>query len=292
MSDSIITLLGDERPPPPIGEDVRARLEAALAAAEAEAESQPDDPEALIWLGRRLAYLGRYREAVAAFDRGIERWPEDARFYRHRGHRHLTLRRFADAQADFETAARLIAGRPDEPEPDGIRAARAEPSSTLHFNVWYHLGLVRYLGGDLTGAADAYRACAAVSETDDKLVATSYWRWLTSTRNGDMTTAATVLQSIRPEMDVRDNTPYHRLLLLFRGLLTPEELVAEPAGGSSAAMNDSTLGYGIGAWHLIGGRDDEAVGWFERVYAGPQWAAFGFIAAETELAARRSAGQP
>jgi hypothetical protein len=33
----------------------------------------------------------------------------DPRFLRHRGHRFITLRRFADAEADLERAARLIA---------------------------------------------------------------------------------------------------------------------------------------------------------------------------------------
>ncbi len=79
MADSVVTLLGDTLPPPPLAEETRARLEAQLAEAEAAARERPDDPDALIWLGRRTAYLGNYRDAIAIFTRGRTRWPEDAR---------------------------------------------------------------------------------------------------------------------------------------------------------------------------------------------------------------------
>src|SRR5262245_49093809 len=42
----------------------RTILEANLAAAEKTWVQNPDEPENVIWVGRRLAYLGRYREAI------------------------------------------------------------------------------------------------------------------------------------------------------------------------------------------------------------------------------------
>jgi tetratricopeptide (TPR) repeat protein len=70
-----------------------------------------------IWLGRRLAYLGRYRDAIDALTKGIAKHPTEARLYRHRGHRHITIRKFALAIADGDRAKakevfdRVLAGK-------------------------------------------------------------------------------------------------------------------------------------------------------------------------------------
>jgi tetratricopeptide (TPR) repeat protein len=151
-----------------------AQMEARLADAVAAWDADRDDAEALIWVGRRTAYLGRYREAIAIYTDGIARHPDDARLYRHRGHRHLTVREIDRAIADLETAEKLMAGRPDEIEPDGLPNARNIPTGTLHSNVWYHLALARYLKGDFDGAALAWtRARDAVANADN-LVAASH----------------------------------------------------------------------------------------------------------------------
>ena len=283
MADSVVTLLGDTLPPPPLPEETRARLEAQLAEAAAAARERPDDADALIWLGRRTAYLGNYRDAIAIFSRGIERWPEEARFYRHRGHRQITLRQLDEALADSEQAARLIAGQPDATEPDGQPNPRNIPTSTLHFNVWYHLALTRYLRREFAAALPAYYECLAVSRNPDALVATSHWLYMTLRRLGRDEEAAAVLAPITEEMDVIENGAYHRLLLVYKGVLTPERLLDVPEN-SNAALHDATAGYGIGNWHLYNGRREQALDWFRRIYAGPQWAAFGYIAAEADLA--------
>ncbi|MHC4711138.1 MAG: hypothetical protein ACYTA3_12145, partial [Planctomycetota bacterium] len=41
---------------------------------------------------------------------------------------------------------------------------------------------------------------------------------------------------------------------------------------------------GIGAWHLMGGRIEEAYTLFQAIVDGDVWPAFGYIAAEAELA--------
>ncbi|MGD9890029.1 MAG: tetratricopeptide repeat protein [Dehalococcoidia bacterium] len=283
MADEIVTLLGDTRPPVPVPEETHARLVAQLAEARERWAERPYDPDALIWVGRRTAYLGDYRKAITVFTEGIDRWPDDARFYRHRGHRRITLRQFAEAAADFEQAVRLIAGTPDASEPDGQPNARDIPTSTLHFNIWYHLGLARYLRGEMERALSAYWAAYAVSVNPDALVAATHWLYMTLRRLGRDDEAEQVLAPITEDLDVIENGVYHRLLLLYQGVLPPESLVDAPSN-SNATLHDGTAGYGIGNWHLYNGRTSEATAWFRRVYAGPQWAAFGFIAAEVELA--------
>ena len=88
-----------------------------------------------------MAYLGDYKKAIKIFSEGIEKFPEDARMYRHRGHRYISLRKLDLAIADLEKAAELIDGKEDRVEPDGIPNARGIPVSTTNRNIWYHLWL-------------------------------------------------------------------------------------------------------------------------------------------------------
>ena len=196
------SLLGTPLYAPALSTEDEQDRTAKLAEARAALDADPTSVDATIWLGRRLAYLGRFRDAIDTFTAAIERHPDDARLYRHRGHRYITVRRFRDAIDDLERAARLIEGTADEIEPDGLPNARNVPTSTLHFNVWYHLGLARYLAGDLDGARDAYRSCLAVSKNPDSLVATTHWLYMTLRRLGKARQAAKLLEPIRADLDV------------------------------------------------------------------------------------------
>ncbi|GBD32745.1 hypothetical protein HRbin33_01719 [bacterium HR33] len=284
QSFEAISLLGDTLQAPSLPDSIRLAREAQLSEARRQLERSPEDPEAWIWVGRRTAYLGRYREAISVYTQALARFPEDPRLYRHRGHRYITVRQFDRAIEDLERGATLIAGKPDEVEPDGLPNPRNIPTSTLHFNIWYHLGLAYYLKGDLENALRAYRQCLAVSRNPDALVATTHWLYMTLRRLGRDREAADLLRPITPGLDIIENAAYHRLALMYRGLIPPDSLFRpdNPAGGS---LENVTLAYGVGNWHLYNGRPAEA----ERIFRAiverrDQWAAFGYIAAEAELA--------
>src|SRR5687768_8006130 len=149
------------------------KLQADLAQAEKTLAASPKDAEAIIWVGRRLGYLWRFNDAIAMFTKGIALYPDNPKFYRHRGHRYITIRQFARAQADFEKAAQLVKGKPDEIEPDGAPNPAGKPRSTLQFNIWYHLALSHYLQANYANAYDAWVECMKVSNNDDSIVATS-----------------------------------------------------------------------------------------------------------------------
>jgi tetratricopeptide (TPR) repeat protein len=268
---------------PTFNDSVRAKLEADLRAAESTLAANPDDADALIWVGRRQGYLADFRGAVATFTRGITKFPSDARFYRHRGHRYITLREPGKAIDDFTTAARLIAGQDDVVEPDGQPNARGIPTSTLQFNIWYHLGLAHHLRGEWNEAAYAYERCLAVSKNPDALAATAYWMYLTLRRAGDRERADLVMARITPDLKVIENTPYLRLLRYFQGVL-PRDSVVTAAGD---AVGDATIAYGLALYDMLEGRDTTAAP-FERIVNGAgSRAAFGYIAAEAELGRRR-----
>jgi len=108
------------------------------------------------------------------------------------GLRHITLRELDRAIDDLQRAAELVAGRPDEVEPDGLPNARDIPTSTLQSNVWYHLGLAYYLKGNFEQALRCYRECMRVSNNPDMMCATSHWLYMTLHRLGREEEAAAV----------------------------------------------------------------------------------------------------
>ena len=266
--------------------EARRNMEAKLAEARAAYEKSPSDADAIIWLGRRTAYLGRFEEAIKIFTEGTQKHPRDARMYRHRGHRYITVRCFDAAIQDLEQAAKLVRNKPDEIEPDGIPNARNTPTSTTNSNIYYHLGLAYYLKGDFRKALDAYRECMKFSKNPDMLVATSHWLYMTLRRLGRDKEAAKVLVPINEEMDIIENRDYHRLLLMYKGRLSPAELLNETlkSGGSEDSLSYASTAFGLGSWYLYNGKPQAAAQVFIRIVEGPQVTSFGYIAAEAELA--------
>ena len=275
-----LSLLGQALHAPPLSPERRAEYEAKLEEARLEHERRPDDPDTTIWLGRRTAYLGRFREAIEIFTEGLERWPDDARLLRHRGHRHITLRRLDEAIADLERATALVAGRPDEVEPDGLPNAAGIPTSTLNTNIAYHLGLAHFLRGDFEGARRGFQACLDASTNDDTRIAASDWLWMSLERLGRKTDAQALLDTIAPEVELLENHAYHDRLMLYKGLRSPDSLLAET---SDDPVQLATHGFGVGHWYLLRGERERAEQIFRQVLTGPSWPAFGTIAAEAEL---------
>jgi tetratricopeptide (TPR) repeat protein len=274
------TSLGGQPLVPPADIPNRARLETDLAQAEKDLSARPNDADAIIWTGRRQAYLWRFQDAIATFTKGIALHPANPKLLRHRGHRYITVRQFDKALADLEKAAGLIKGTADDVEPDGAPNLSGKPRSTLHFNIWYHLGLAHYLTGAYTRALDAYTECMKVSTNDDAIVATSDWMWMTLMRLDRKADAATLLERISAKMEILENGSYHRRLLMYKGIEKPETLL-DPEHADDLTI--ATQGYGVGNYFYVSGDRTRARQIFAKVTSGRQWNAFGFIAAEADL---------
>jgi tetratricopeptide (TPR) repeat protein len=267
--------------PPQLSEETRREFETKLAEARRNVETK-SSADNLIWLGRRTAYLGRYKEAIQVYTRGIETFPGDARLFRHRGHRLITLRCFDLAIADLEQAGKLIKGKVDELEPDGLPNARNMPTSTLQSNIWYHLGLAYYLKGNFKRALKAYRQAEKVSNNPDMLVATTHWLYMTLRRLGRAKEANNEIAKVKPDLEVIENADYYKLIRLYQGRTQPADLMKEISGNANTLSNAS-VGYGLGNWFLYNRQRAEAEKIFRQITVGNQWASFGYIAAEAEL---------
>lgn len=281
-----ISLLGEPLFPPALPEEVLASREEQLAEALQDLEADPQGAAAIIWAARRYAYLGDYRKAIDLLSEGMAFHPDDARLYRHRGHRYISVREFDNAIADFRKAAELIEGTPDEVEPDGQPNAMGIPTSTLHFNIWYHYGLAHFLEGNFEEAEKIYRRCWDASIHPDSKVATAHWWYMSLRRSGRAEEAQALIQGM--DLDalasgVIESGSYLELLRLYaeagtiRGEAMPE---LDPT-----TMEGAALGYGAGNFYLYNGHADEARAVYQGILAArDQWASFGFIAAEADLA--------
>ena len=176
----------------------------------------------------------------------------------------------------------LVKGEPDEVEPDGAPNPSGTPRSTLHFNIWYHLGLADYLQGNYPKAYASFSECMKVSKNDDSIAATSDWMWMTLMRLNRKEEAQKLLERITPKMDILENQSYHRRLLMYKGLEKPETLLDLSKVDDPTSI--ATQGYGVGNYYFVTGDTKRAREVFEKVVAGSGWNAFGYIAAEADLA--------
>ena len=242
----------------------RSDLEYSEAVREAmdKLEKNPNDGDLWMAKGLALAKQSLYREASECYSRAITIDPFKGIYYRHRGHRFLSCYRFEDACADFTLAGRLI--------PD-------------NWDVWYHLGLSWFLLGDYEQALKAYKQCYDMSKEDSKVIAISDWLWITLKRLGKEEFAQKVLDRIQEGMDAGDNIAYYNRLLMYKGLLKPDDLMSS----DGTAVNVITMGFGVANYHKIMGSEERYIELLKEVIQKGNdnnlIYAFGYLAAMVDL---------
>lgn len=229
-----------------------ARAESALAA-------DPRNVAHVIQLGLAHAAIRQYRQAIRVFTQGLAVAPDDPVLYRWRGHRYLSVRELDSALADLTRGAALDSTRQD---------------------IWYHLGVTRFVRGEFDGAAAAFTRALYRAPNDDERVSATDWLWMALSRAGRSADAAAVLAALPDSLGGAAAAAYARRLRLYRGTIEPDAVVT-PADTSDITL--ATLAYGVGNWFLVRRDTAAARTWFERAVRSGGWPAFGFIAAEAEL---------
>ncbi len=255
-------------------------LQIALANYEADSRNL----ENIVWYGRRLGYLTEYPKAMSVYTRGLHLHPKSPEIYRHRGHRYISMRRFEEAINDLALAGELARGREIEIEPDGIPDKLNKPLSSLQFNIWYHLGLAYFLQGQYEDAARAYETCMAYSINDDLLTATTDWYYWTAIRMGDTLKAQALLEPIERNMEIIENDAYHKRLLMYKGVIQPEDVMPLDTSAVSDEHIYVTQGYGVANYLKLTGRNEEARMILDKILETDSWPSFGYIAAEADKA--------
>ena len=230
-----------------------------------------DNPESLIWYGRRIAYLGYFKEAIKVFTLGIETYPNDARFYRHRGHRYISTRQYDKAINDFEKAVILIDQTIDQIEPDGLPNSKNIPLSTLHGNIWYHLGLAYYLKNDMNNALKAFANRSVTHKYDDNIVSGGHWLYMIYRRLNKIEESKAVVDQVNQEMDIIENMSYHQSCLFYKGLIEESELLI-----------DEVALYSLANWYIYEKKDTlKAKEYYQELLKGNPFS-FAYIAGEAD----------
>jgi tetratricopeptide (TPR) repeat protein len=184
------------------------------------------------------------------------------------------------AIADLERGAQLIQGSPNEIEPDGMPNSMNIPVSTLHGNIYYHLGLAYYLKHDYIKAYEAYLKCRDTGANPDNLVSSTHWLYMIQRRLGNKERADSLLLPIEIDMEVIENTNYYDLCKFYKGLIAVDSLtISKDLSAASDAVS-----YGIANWYLVEDlQDKKGLELMAKIIEGENWSSFGYIAAESDL---------
>ncbi len=250
-----------------------------IAAAVAALTKNPSDAELMLALGRTQDGYMRFSESIGTYSDGVEKFPKDFRFLRYRGHRLISVRKFAEAVVDLEKASKLV------------------PNS---FDAAYYLGLAYYFSGEhakaavelgrceaqitkpLTGKKDLLggRSCEALKEDVNWLVPLQYWRYLALRRSGAMAEAKKYLdEQVSGSHTVSSSKPFYESLLFFKGIKEVNEMMA----GANEGTRDFLLrSSGVATYLFTEGERSKACGIWARNAMDQNWDHLGVINAESE----------
>ena len=242
----------------PAGVEYRSQVDTgAVRRAQAALAADPRNSQRYIDLGIAQSGVRQFREAIETFTRGLAVDPYNALLLRWRGHRYLSTRQFDRAAADFARGARL--------------------DSTV-YGIWYHWGIIRFLGGDFNGAAQAFTRALPLAPDGGEQNGSVDWLWMSLSRAGRAAEAKALLDR-RPDTSSVRNA-YSQRIAMYRGLTPPEQLFT-PADTEDVQV--ATLSYGLGNYYMVKGDTARARAAFQRAIASGGWPGFGFIVSEVEL---------
>lgn len=242
----------------PSGVEYRAQADTGpIARAQAALAADPRNVQLIIQLGVAQSGARQFREAIETFSRGLAIAPSEPMLYRWRGHRYLSVRELDRSMADL---------------------TRGYALDSTNYGILYHLGIVRFLRADFTGAANAFRRAQPRAPDAGELAGSTDWLWMSLMRAGRRAEAEAMLARRPDSLPV--NNAYARRLKLYRGEIGPDS-VFTPA--DTADVQVATLNFGLGNWYLVRGDTARARQYFERSVRSAGWPGFGFIVSEAEL---------
>jgi tetratricopeptide (TPR) repeat protein len=277
-ADTRFSLIGTPLLDPDWSSATKAKLEKDLEIARAVMSVAPEREDSYIWLGRRLGYLVRYQEAIEVFSRGLEKFPDSYKLLRFRGRHLARSREFERAIADYKRAAAVIENVQDSYEPDGIINSRHQYLGSYRANIYYYLGQTSWAIGDYEAVLRGMERSSAepLVQHSDRLVATTYWRFLALRKLGRHDAATQLVGEVPDGLELLENHTYYEGVRFFKGSLSEQELLpqADSIGKFAIAMQKYFTGEEMVAEQM----------WKEIIEDSAQ----GFWPAESELIAARN----
>lgn len=260
----------------PEGESYRSLVETdAVVEARTALGGNYRDVAKVIALGVAQSGAQQYREAIATFTRGLSTLPkttatrrDEAMLLRWRGHRYISVREFARADADLTRGMAL---------------------DSTNYGILFHLGVLRFHQARFAEAARIFARAQPLAPDGGERAGSTDWLWMSLMRAGRKAEADAMLaKRVDEQPDPRPAPPgyaYVSRLKLYRGEVAPEQLIAPT---ERDATNLATLNYGLGNWYLVNGDTTKAKQAWERAIQSGGWPGFGFNVAEAELRRMRA----
>ncbi len=209
-------------------------------------------------LGQALCRQLRYRDAIAVYTEAIAMNPEDPEAYRQRAARHIATMQPERAISDLKFCL---------------------PLSMEKSDIYYRMGIARYLAGQYLEAMDAEQK--AFPGFDDEMgVAAMFWHTAAAWKAG---TEPTLLKHYRQDMEVGHHTAYHFSMGLAAGETMLEQAL-ERISKEKSDLEYSIMGYGAAMFAEAAGKNDIAKSLLEAVVKRDGfWISYGYLAAWNEV---------
>jgi len=231
-------------------------------------------------MGRALVSTNRFRLAVENYSEGLTKYPQSFRLLRHRGHRYINLRQLDKAIADLTQAEKLIRAEAPIYEYDGA----GKPGATYQHQIWYHIGLYHYLKKDYATSAGTFEKSVATAQEGKDVAGSSDWLYNAYMRSGQKEKAAAVLKPFTLDFKIDDKDyPYFRRLLLYKGLIKPEQLVDVRKSIGEMTLSEITKLYGLANWYAYNGDQTTANILYKKILDSKEWAGFAYAGAELDV---------
>ena len=233
-----------------------------------------------IAIGRQLVASNRFSKAIDNFSEGLKLYPNSFKLLRYRGHRYLNLRQLDKAIVDLTKAEKLIRSQPEAFE----YGADGKPGATYQHQIWYHIGIYHFLKRSYKECASAFEKCLAAAHEGNDVAGASDWLYNAYQRSGQKDKIDNLLKPITLDFVINDREyPYYRRLLLFKGLITPEQLVDVNKPIDQMPLLEVTKLYGLANWYAYQGNKDKAMELYKRVAQSNEWPGFAVASAEKDL---------
>lgn len=147
-------------------------------------------------------------DAIQSFSMALSLRPLSPHTVYNRARKYMSQGRYVEALADFALSTLL------DPE-DGWK--------------WHFYGVALYFTNQLTEAAGIFGKAIEVNRRNgvNLLPFDAEWQWNCYCKAGDLQAAAQCIQEVTPDTPVVETeATYKRRILLYRGLISPEEFVA------------------------------------------------------------------
>jgi tetratricopeptide (TPR) repeat protein len=255
---------------------VLSKSDSIIDAIKSKGEISEDD---FVEIGKQLVGTARYKLAVDNYSEGLSKYPDSYKLLRNRGHRFITLRQLDDAMKDLTKAEALIRSEPDVME----YGLDGKPTATVRHQIWYHIGVCHYLNKDYGQSAAAFEKALATAGDSKNVVGASDWLYNSYMRLGLKDKAESLLAPITPDLDTDREQAYFRRIMLYKGVIKPEELIDVRMAPDKMSVQDVTKLYGLANWYAYHGDTDTAGLLYKTILQSDAWPGFAYAAAEKEV---------